>query len=158
MAVAPAGADRLRRVGRSPNGSQRTVGLYQVGHNPARWKPIGHPGSYGGFMTTDEPLDVEVGVSGDTVSVRVDGEIDTTTAHVIDDIAMAAWAGPTAPDGLVLDLRDVTFCDASGLEVLIRIWGDASARGIPCQVLPSRSVRRVVQAAQADHILPDGAW
>lgn len=107
-------------------------------------------------MTGAALLDVELDVSDDMASLRADGEIDLNTAHRLDELAMVVWAAPKTPEGLVLDLRDVTFCDVAGLKALARIRRAASVSGVRCHVLPSRPVERVVQAADVEHLLSDG--
>jgi anti-anti-sigma regulatory factor len=57
---------------------------------------------------------------------------------------------------LVLDLRRVTFCDATGLRAIAQVHGWAATRGIDCQLWPSGAVRRIVSAAGCEKLL-DGA-
>jgi anti-anti-sigma factor len=60
--------------------------------------------------------------------IHVDGEIDYGTASQLRDEAASAMQG-TGNSRLVVDLGDVTFCDSSGLAVLVGIWKAIHARG-----------------------------
>lgn len=106
-------------------------------------------------MAAHQLLDVELDVTENVVCVRADGKIDLSTAHILDDVAVTAWLLADAPDGLILDLRNVTLCDATGLQALDAIWETASARGVPCEVMPSHRLRWMILAAGADHLLAD---
>lgn len=68
------------------------------------------------------------------VVVRLDGEIDLETAeYVCDRIAIASRFG----DDIVIDLRDVTFIDSTGIGVLahaVRKGADLDLRGAAPQV------------------------
>lgn len=71
-----------------------------------------------GFSTSSEPIGLG------TVGVRATGEIDLLSAPVLDQALRAAvGAAPLT----VLDLRDVTFMDCSGLHVVLQAARDARA-------------------------------
>jgi anti-anti-sigma factor len=106
-------------------------------------------------MVRDELLTVELVVDGDCLCMRIDGELDLSTAHLVHRCAAAARRGRDARGGVVLDLRGVTFCDAAGLRALIDIRGWAHARGIAWELWPSRAVLRVVGAAGCGELLCD---
>ncbi|MEV0200967.1 STAS domain-containing protein [Nonomuraea sp. NPDC050691] len=61
-------------------------------------------------------------------TVRLTGEIDIFTSHALRQRLMRAL--PTGADLLVVDLSAVSFCDASGLGVLVGIQRRARPRGV----------------------------
>jgi anti-anti-sigma factor len=69
--------------------------------------------------TSEDYLKVECEVSGDGTSVRLrlDGEVDADTVHLVED-AMSPALDPRCTR-LVVDLADVSFMDSSGLRVLV---------------------------------------
>jgi anti-sigma B factor antagonist len=77
---------------------------------------------------TDDPLlHVQPERKPNCVVIHVDGEIDYSTANQLhEEAASAVEAGNR---GLVLDLGNVTFCDSSGLGVLVGIWKAVHAIG-----------------------------
>jgi anti-sigma B factor antagonist len=70
-------------------------------------------------MNLSEDLKVECNVSaeGKSVRLRLDGEVDASTAHFVED-AMSPALDPRCTR-LVVDLTDVSFMDSSGLRVLV---------------------------------------
>jgi anti-anti-sigma factor len=54
---------------------------------------------------------------GDTVLVRLSGELDISSAPKVEDAL--ARVEPDRPDLIVLDLRDLAFMDSTGLRLLI---------------------------------------
>ena len=78
--------------------------------------------------------------------VTVVGEVDTATAPELDAALCEARAGD--PKSVIVSLEACTFCDSTGLSVLLR-----HARNTPhlVVVVPETSfVRRVVRLTQAD--------
>jgi anti-sigma B factor antagonist len=69
--------------------------------------------------SSEDYLRVECEVSGEgrSVCLRLDGEVDANTAHLVED-AMSPALDPRCTR-LVVDLADVTFMDSSGLRVLV---------------------------------------
>jgi anti-anti-sigma factor len=69
--------------------------------------------------SSEDYLRVECSVSdeGRSVCLRLDGEVDTNTAHRVED-AMSPALDPRCTR-LVVDLADVSFMDSSGLRVLV---------------------------------------
>jgi anti-sigma B factor antagonist len=95
----------------------------------------------------DHLLRIRVEPEPDCVIVHVDGEIDYGTAGRLGEEAASAVQTARNPR-LVLDLGDVTFCDSSGLAVLVGIWRTVQAMGgrlvlarVPqrCRVLLTRT-------------------
>lgn len=85
--------------------------------------------------------------------VPLTGEIDMSTATVI-----AQAVQPALADGardLILDMSHVTFIDSSGLNALLEVHASISATGARLAVRsPSRAVRRVIEIAGLDSLLP----
>jgi anti-sigma B factor antagonist len=76
----------------------------------------------------DDLLHVRTERGRGCVVIHVDGEIDYGTACRLGGEAASAVEGAGSPR-LVLDLGDVTFCDSSGLRVLVDIWKAVRAVG-----------------------------
>jgi len=93
----------------------------------------------------------------DDVTLRVSGEIDLYTAPALREAALAALRqhGTT----LRVDLRDVTFMDSTGIEVLLATRRRAELEGgslTLCRLTPA--VRRVIEVTGLDRlftIVPD---
>jgi anti-anti-sigma factor len=78
---------------------------------------------------------------GDDGALILAGEIDSYTAPELSELL----AGASASIG-VIDLRDVTFMDSSGLRVLVEANRLCSAAGQPLVVrAPSEAVHRVLE-------------
>jgi anti-sigma B factor antagonist len=65
--------------------------------------------------------------NGDEVSLAVAGELDLATGPSLEQTAMALLR--EQPRQLILDLRQVTFCDSSGIASLLRIHRAAKRTG-----------------------------
>jgi stage II sporulation protein AA (anti-sigma F factor antagonist) len=85
-------------------------------------------------------------VAGNTVSVRVAGEVDMATADRMYRAAVADGAGSAT-----LDLSAVTFFDSAAIHALIRL---AERYPGALAVLPSAQVRRVLEISG----LADQPW
>jgi len=93
------------------------------------------------------------------VTLRVSGEIDLYTAPALREAALAALRqhGTT----LRIDLRDVTFMDSTGIEVLLATRRRAELEGgslTLCCLRPA--VRRVIEVTGLDRlftIVPDAS-
>jgi anti-sigma B factor antagonist len=69
--------------------------------------------------SSEDYLRVECEVSGEGMSVclRLDGEVDADTVHLVEDAMSPALDRRCTR--LVVDLADVSFMDSSGLRVLV---------------------------------------
>ena len=83
--------------------------------------------------------------------VRVAGELDREQAHQVLD-ALVTLADTDHPRW-VLDARQVTFCDAEGLRVLVTAHRRARARGRELAVLPSACMHRLVLMVGLEQLL-----
>jgi anti-sigma B factor antagonist len=84
--------------------------------------------SDGQLGAADDLLRIRTERDRDCVVIRVDGEIDYGTAGQLWDEAASVVDGAGDPR-LVLDLGGVTFCDSSGLAVMVGIWKAVYAMG-----------------------------
>ncbi|MBN1093375.1 STAS domain-containing protein [Blastococcus sp. TML/M2B] len=89
-------------------------------------------------------LRIDVVAHGPAVQVHAAGEIDSSTAPVLEHRLDDVIAG--TPDRLVIDLRGVTFLDSAGLRVLATAHKSARRRDVDLRVLVSaRAVMRPLQ-------------
>ncbi|MGI5479039.1 STAS domain-containing protein [Streptomyces lavendofoliae] len=103
-------------------------------------------------MSTSITLTVQAVDNGAT-ALALAGELDLDTAARIEpDLFLAtAWAGRE----IVLDLADITFCDTSGVELLIRLHQRCAAHG--CRLSLCRVPRqpgRVFRVLGVDRTIP----
>ena len=85
---------------------------------------------------------IEVGSAGGAAVVAVAGELDMATA----DRLVESVAGlPQAHDPIVLDLREVSFLDSSGMRALLDVSDHADGLGRAVGLLqPSTAVTRLL--------------
>ncbi len=97
----------------------------------------------------DPDLSVEIEEADGEVVVRVEGEIDTTSAERLED-ALRPVLDRSAPPALVFDLAQLAFMDSSGIAVLLR----AATRAASVRLRsPSRIIREVVRATGLGDVL-----
>jgi anti-anti-sigma factor len=76
--------------------------------------------------------------------VHLSGEIDMTVADQLVDLVLDLLPGQH--DTIILDFAEVTFCDSSGINALIRIQGHQTQAGHTMRVInATESVRRVLE-------------
>ena len=93
-----------------------------------------------------EPFRCEVEPDREAVLVRPVGPLDLVTAPVVDAQLAELW--PVGYARLVLELREVTFLDSSGLRLLVAWDVQGAADGVAFIIVPgSAFVRRVLQVA-----------
>lgn len=79
------------------------------------------------------------------VVVRVSGEVDITTAPLLDEQLGAAESAVTAPMPVILDLARVTFLASAGLSVLVRYGQRFAELGSQLRVVATdRAVTRPI--------------
>jgi anti-sigma B factor antagonist len=107
-------------------------------------------------MTTSSregPLEVRVDEDGDSLTVRVVGELDLATAPIVEDSLRSARE--RNPSSIVLDLDSVGFIDSTGLRMLLvaarRSREDGDRLRIRCRAGP---VRRMIELTGMQHALP----
>jgi anti-anti-sigma factor len=95
---------------------------------------------------TDGLLRLERDVSGDgsSVRLRLGGEVDLTTAHLVEDALSPAL--DLRCTRLIMDLADVEFMDSSGLRVLVVTRNALDERGAEMVIVDAKDhVRRVFE-------------
>jgi anti-sigma B factor antagonist len=86
--------------------------------------------------------------------VRVRGEVDLASASRLQECADAAIAR-AGPDGVLLDLAECTFMDASGLRALVAAMHGADEHHRKLRITGAHgAVLRVIQLTDLDGILP----
>ncbi len=100
-----------------------------------------------------EPLDIHTALDGPTALLRVEGELDASTAPVLDE-ALRRAAAEGATERIVLDFGKLTFVDSAGLSVLVsahkRLQRDEAELVVSA---PSAAVRRLFDIAGLDRVL-----
>ena len=86
--------------------------------------------------------------------IAVSGELDLANKDALSDAI--ATAQKESARAVLLDLRELTFMDSSGLRILIDAWNEAnvSDRKLTVVVRPEGLVRRVLEVSGCDTILP----
>ncbi|MFJ8043238.1 STAS domain-containing protein [Kitasatospora sp. NPDC096147] len=107
---------------------------------PATTSPAG---PYG-----DPDLHVDVIPAADHTVVTITGDLDVETlAPAKAALERAFWDNQV----VVADLEHVTFCDSSGLNLLLKVRADALAAGAQLRLAAiSRPVRRLLEITGAD--------
>jgi len=83
----------------------------------------------------------------DATRIEAGGELDLATRDTLHQAVVNAL-GDTKMTELIIDLREVTFIDAAAVHAAVVDSTDvARSAGIPCHVLPSTSVRRILEIA-----------
>jgi anti-anti-sigma factor len=101
----------------------------------------------------DELVEVKIVKGGDPVVVRVTGKILCDTlgplAHALSRL------DPASAPRLVLDLSEVSMCDSSGLNLLVRIRSERTAAGGWLRLAGTRPlVDNVLRVTNLTRILP----
>ncbi|GGL02197.1 STAS domain-containing protein [Planomonospora parontospora] len=88
--------------------------------------------------------------------VRLSGEIDILTGRAIRERLLDALRHSAGP--LVLDLSEVSFCDASGLSVLVGVQRRARELGVALILTaPRPHMSRILRITGLDRSLPTAA-
>ncbi|MFB6397093.1 STAS domain-containing protein [Polymorphospora lycopeni] len=97
-------------------------------------------------------LDVTVDAAGDTLEVRVVGEIDIAN---VDEFRVLLWSLPAGATTARLDLSGLEFLTAAGVRALIAAHLRLRARGtqlVLCR--PTPLVRRVLRVSRVNRVIP----
>jgi anti-anti-sigma factor len=91
---------------------------------------------------------------GDSLLVRIQGEFDLACDDRFKEEMGRLVDQKTAR--LVLDLRELSFIDSTGLRALVRLDSTAKSDGFDFTVLydPSGPIRRVLEVAGMEDVLP----
>ncbi|HEU4976079.1 MAG TPA: STAS domain-containing protein [Baekduia sp.] len=98
-------------------------------------------------------FDVHVHQDGKTVVVAPSGELDLVSAHALGvPLAAAAEHGVTR---VVLDLRELTFVDSSGIGLILKFRRHFAAEGIEFALIRGEPrVQRTFALAHVEPLLP----
>ncbi|WP_229075559.1 STAS domain-containing protein [Actinoplanes sp. DH11] len=94
---------------------------------------------------------------GAVVRLQVRGELDLATTDLVGEQVTRALAGDPVPDRLIVDLGGLTFCDSSGIDLLLAARAETDARGVEFRVARPRGiVRRSLMATGVLRALTHG--
>jgi anti-anti-sigma factor len=97
-------------------------------------------------------LEISSEVLGDATTVRLQGELDLASAHVMEERLTAIEE--QRPARVVIDLGDLAFIDSSGLRVLLLADTRARERGFELVLAPGpEPVQRVFEMTGALDVL-----
>ena len=115
---------------------------------------MAHPHAEGATMGSDPPFDIRVESRNTVARVAVTGDLDLATAPELS----AELAGVERDDvrSIMLDVRDVTFIDSTGLHAIIGAWKRAQSNGHQLVVVGATpAARRLCQIVGTSFILDD---
>ena len=97
---------------------------------------------------------IELSISGDTAWLTATGQIDIYCGDRF--IARLREARDAEPQTLIVDLREVTFIDSTGLSLLLKADGLARQNHFELHILRSHAeiVQAVLEATGVDKFLP----
>jgi anti-sigma B factor antagonist len=94
---------------------------------------------------------IDVSQETGTLILRLCGELDTASRELVEPAVLAAI--PTAY-AVTLDLRDLAFCDSSGLAMFVAASEKANAEGTVLTVRNLEpTVRRVFEISGVDQVI-----
>jgi anti-sigma B factor antagonist len=103
-------------------------------------------------MTAADDLRVVVRTSAGTARVSARGELDRSNAPELDAAIRVAEESAAAVE---LDLRGLTFMDASGIRLLLAWTSHAHSANLALSILPPPAdVARVCELVGVTHLLP----
>ena len=101
-------------------------------------------------MTGTSPM---TAAHGQPVIVTLPAEIDMANVDALGEQLAAAFA--PGPRAVIADMTATTFCDSSGIGMLVRAQKQATAHGAELRLLlPHPNVLRVMTIQGADALLP----
>jgi len=96
-------------------------------------------------------VSVSVSIAGSVTTARLVGEIDT---YSVGDVREAFELLPIVADGgVVVDLREVTFIDSSGLGAIIALYHRAGAARARLQLVCGDVTLRLVRLMHLDEVM-----
>jgi anti-anti-sigma factor len=88
----------------------------------------------------------------DDVTLSLTGGLDTTTTEVLQDTAARCLRDE--PASLTVDLRNLAFCDSSGVRALRWVTRRARLAGTRCRIVNAQpQVRRLLMLADAGELI-----
>lgn len=103
--------------------------------------------------TREGPLAIRIDDDGDSLTIRLVGELDIATAPMLEELLRSASSGNRS--SVTLDLDSVAFIDSSGLRILI-VAAQSSRRDGDrlCIRCGPSSVRRMIELTGIERLLP----
>lgn len=100
-------------------------------------------------------LDFDVGIrrQGSVGFVYASGEIDMVTAASLEESIAEIY--DQGVDEVVVDLRNVTFMDCSGVKVILSARRTADDEKMRLSVFPSASVNRILEILEMEQLVQD---
>jgi anti-anti-sigma factor len=99
-------------------------------------------------------LDVQVHQVGGTHVVAPVGELDLSTAHALG--AMLAAVAAHGATRIVLDLRELTFMDSSGISMIVKFKRHFAVEGVRFGIVKGDD--RIQRAFEISHVEPLLPW
>ena len=111
-------------------------------------------------MSEDGPFGLRVESQNGVTSVALRGALDMATVPILDDLLSRFEEerdGQGHPDGgVLLDLRELTFMDSSGLHALLRAKKRSEENGSQTVVIgASQTIRRLMHVTGTEFLLDD---
>jgi anti-sigma B factor antagonist len=102
-------------------------------------------------------LKLEVEREGDTHCIRLRGELDLSNAQALEAELGAAFADGRGE--ILVDMRDLTFIDSTGIAIVVSALGHADGQRLRFLPSPAPAVSRVLHLTGVEERLPlaDGA-
>jgi anti-anti-sigma factor len=104
------------------------------------------------MLSAGPRLTIEFMVFADQDVLELSGEVDMLTAPELELAVASICAGESRT--VILDLRQVTFMDASGLRSLFAAKTLCCERGHELRIIPSRRVQRLFEVTGTEPDLP----
>jgi len=113
--------------------------------------PAGGAATRSAHIPTAALLSVDVRETDDRLTVSLTGEIDVSTSRQLSSAVLGAMPEDNRP--IVLDLRDVTFMDSSGIHTLLRLRTAAARRRNRLVVVRGpRPIQRVLELTSTEEL------
>lgn len=107
----------------------------------------------GASLTPDDIASVSIEDLGTVTVVRMTGEIDASTGHVVGDPLFSCLG--TTRNAVVIDLSKVEFIGSTGLNILVRAYRTAGSRTIELRIVAgTAAVLRTLAVSGLDTYLP----
>jgi stage II sporulation protein AA (anti-sigma F factor antagonist) len=97
------------------------------------------------------PLSIRNTVRAGRHTLALAGELDMDSANELEEAVREVGASGT---GLVIDLREVTFMDSTGLRVLIVAATLCEEMGNELRIIPGEDIQRILEISGLDRVLP----
>jgi anti-anti-sigma factor len=104
------------------------------------------------MMTAAPKFEIDVSPEADgRRRLAVSGELDLATVAELREAVRSAAA---AAREVLLDLREITFIDSTGLTLLVNVDAESRADGFGLAIVPGPAVRRLAVMCALQDVLP----